>query len=95
LVDIVIPPMGLQTPSASSVLSLTPPLGPPSTSVFVSEFLGINKGHISFDQKCQMPSVNSDVFIKRSRERICSMELQSGREEGDFSVGPCEGISSP
>jgi hypothetical protein len=29
LVDIVPPPMGLQTPSAPSVLSLTPPLGTP------------------------------------------------------------------
>jgi hypothetical protein len=28
LVDIVVPPMGLQTPTAPSVLSLTPPLGP-------------------------------------------------------------------
>jgi hypothetical protein len=29
LVDIVVPPMRLQTPSAPSVLSLTPPLGTP------------------------------------------------------------------
>ena len=29
LIDIVVPPMGLQTPSAHSVLSLTPPFGTP------------------------------------------------------------------
>jgi hypothetical protein len=36
LVDIVVLPMGLQTPSAPSVLPLTPPLGVPKLSLMVS-----------------------------------------------------------
>jgi hypothetical protein len=51
LVDIVVLPMGLQTPSAPSVLSLTPPLGPhaqsngwlrASTSAFVRLWQGLS-----------------------------------------------------
>jgi hypothetical protein len=40
LVDIFVLPMGLQTPSAPSVLSLTPPLGAPLRTLSSVQWLG-------------------------------------------------------
>jgi len=79
LVDVIVLPMGLQTPSAPSVFSLTPPLGPhaqsdgglqPSSPVSVGLWQSLpGDTHIWFlaaSTSCHLKNtMNSNVSIKR------------------------------